>query len=164
MTHNCFIISNNPICPAFSPHSFCLMLKLFDCPSCLRVQGVDPGFLRGSMKSVCVQMESSTCQWPAWALLAKSTAESASEAPKMAAHPLAHLSFVSLLPGVTESIFFSILKTKYLQFRKQICIYSSGIQGVRGRRAQMTFPLQKNDLNQITCFVSNTWKTALQRA
>lgn len=142
---------------------FCWMLKPCDCPSCLRVQGVDLGFLRGSMKSVCVQMESSTCQWPARAPLARNTAESASEAPQKATHPLGHLGFVLLLKSITESIFFSILETKYLQFRKQICIYSSGIQGVRGKRAQMTFPLPKNDLNQITCFVSNIWKTALQK-
>lgn len=73
---------------------------------------MDLGFLRGSMKSACVPMESSTCQWPAWAPLAKSTAEFASEAPEKAAHPLAHPSFVLLLKSITESIFFSILKTK----------------------------------------------------
>lgn len=32
---------------------------------------------------------------------------------------------------------------------KQICIYNSGLQGERGRRAQMTFQLQKNDLSQM---------------
>lgn len=74
---------------------------------------MDPGFLRGSMKSVCVQMESSTCQWPAWAPRAKNTAGSASEALEKAAHPLARLSFVLLLKSITESLFFSILKTKY---------------------------------------------------
>lgn len=43
-------------------------------------------------------------------------------------------------------------------------MYNSGLQGEKGRRAQMTFQLQKNDLNQITCSISNTLKTALWRA
>lgn len=148
----------------FLPCSFCSMLKLCGCPNCLRVQGVDPVFLRGFMKSACVRMESSTCQWPAWAPLAKNTAVSASEAPEEAAQPLASLSFILLLKSITKSKIFRIFKNKVLQFRKQICIYNSGLQGERGRRAQMTFRLQKNDLNQIICSVSNTLKTALQRS
>lgn len=89
------------------------MLKLCDCPNCLRVQGVDPVFLRGCTKSACVRMESSTCQWPAWAPLAKNTAVSASEAPEKATHPLASLSFILLLKSITERRIFRILKTKY---------------------------------------------------
>lgn len=103
----------------FLPCSFCSMLKLCDSPNCLRVQGVDLVFLRGFTKSACVRMESSTCQWPAWAPLAKSTAASASEAPEKATHPLASLSFILLLKSITESRIFTILKTKYFSLRNK---------------------------------------------
>lgn len=89
------------------------------------------------------------------------TAVSASEAPEKA--PCWFDFYITAEEHYPNQNFKSF-KNKVLQLGKKICVYNSGLQGEKGRRAQMTFQLQKNDLNQITCSISNTLKTALQRA
>lgn len=146
MAHYCCTISNNAVSPAFSHTAFARCWNRATAQAAWGYKGWIWDF-SGALWNLCVS------RWKAlpvsgWHRLHLPGIQQSLPVRNPKGHtPPGHLSFVLLLKSITESIFFSILETKYLQFRKQICIYSSGIQGVKGRRAQMTFPLQKNDLN-----------------